>query len=54
VIGPEVEVGVPTEGFAKIVGGHVLDLGSEGDGSFRFDGSEGNRSQGGILKQESD
>ena len=36
----EVEVGLTTDGITKIVGRHVLDLGSEGDGSFRFDGSE--------------
>jgi len=40
MLGPEVEVGLPIEGFAEIVGGHGLDLGSEGDGSFWFDGSE--------------
>jgi hypothetical protein len=36
----EVEVGLATDGFAEIVRGHVLNLGSEGDGSFWFDGSE--------------
>ena len=37
---PEVEVVMPADGFSKIVGGHVLDLGSEGDGSFGFDRPE--------------